>query len=239
MQENVRPLLGNLIERHEVRVRALMENPKIGHYFRALMLQHEKNNERPPSLFLEGESSIISVQQAEKERRMRDIARRGDNRAVMDLDEESYFNEDEEEGDSSSGQVKDIPLSATKTIYRRSDDDIEEEKTFAKDIDAKVLEKQGPHSKPIESHSSLEFLPQKRKKRDLEEDDKEDEDGMMGRLAKRKSISTVDDDDTAGGFIKEEEILEQDDEKARALAPSKRLSINLTPDSEKMVKKAA
>jgi hypothetical protein len=215
------------MERHEARVKVLMENPKIGHYFRALMLQWEKNNEPPPSLFLEGESSIISVQQAEKERRMRDMARRGDNRAVMDLDEESYFNEDEDEE-----PINDGSLTATKTTYRRSNDNGQE-----KDIKDTVTDIQQPQIASIDQDDlpTLEVLPQKRKKRELDDDEKDDEDGMMGRLAKRKSISHTEDvNDTGGGFIKEEETIEDDQ---ITKPPSKRMTINLTPNSEKMVKK--
>lgn len=215
------------MERHEARVKILMENPKIGHYFRALMLQWEKNNEPPPSLFLEGESSIISVQQAEKERRMRDMARRGDNRAVMDLDEESYFNEDEDEE-----PINDGSLTATKTTYRRSNDNGQEN-----DIKETAPDIQQPQMASIDQDDlpTLELLPQKRKKRELDEDEKDDEDGMMGRLAKRKSISHTEDvNDTGGGFIKEEETIEDD----QTIKPSsKRMTINLTPNSEKMVKK--
>jgi protein phosphatase-4 regulatory subunit 3 len=229
-KENIRALLSHLMERHEARVKALIESPKIGHYFKALELQWEKNNEPPPpSIFLEGESSVMSIHQAEKDRRNRDIARRGDNRAVMDLDEETYFNEDDGEGP----QSKEEPLAAVKLVYRRTDGgngkaDVNEEKALS----ANEIQQADPVDL---SETSLE-LPQKRKKRELEDGDTDDDDDMMGRLAKRKSISHGDgnDDDSAGGFIKEDDDKEQNKSSA-----AKKLTINLTPDSEKMVKKDA
>lgn len=226
-KENIRALLSHLMERHEARVKALTESTKIGHYFKALVLQWEKNNEPLPSIFLEGESSIMSIHQAEKQRRTRDIARRGDNRAVMDLDEETYFNEDDDEKAASTS--KEEPLSAVKLVYHQGDggQGVKGEMTPSD-------EEQHSHPSFL-NDTSLDF-PQKRKKRELDEGDKEDDDDIMGRLAKRASISHADgsndnDDDSAGGFIKEDE--EKDQNKSAA----KKLTINLTPDSEKMVKK--
>ena len=235
-QENMRVLIDHLMERHEARVQALTQNPRIGHYFQALILQWEKNRAPAQSTYSEAESSLASVQ-AEKERRDRDMVRRGENRATMDSDEESYFNEDDDEEAATDGVSNSETSSAGPSLglvsYTGDDDGDGEpsESSTSEEWNQASLEhdnmvtigKEDPGPPP-----SLD-LPPKRKKREADEEEEED---MMGRLAKRKVVSSDESaSSTPGGFLKDEA-----DHKARAGAGSKRVSISLTSDAEKMAR---
>lgn len=99
-KEPVKPLINHLFEKYESRVRALTQHATIGHYFQAMILQWEKSNaEQSIATNTTMEASTTTFDEAEKERKMRDLTRRGENRAIMDSDEEDYFNEDEDEED--------------------------------------------------------------------------------------------------------------------------------------------
>ncbi|PWN35791.1 DUF625-domain-containing protein, partial [Meira miltonrushii] len=96
-KEPVKPLINHLFEKYESRVRALTQHATIGHYFQAMILQWEKSNaEQSVATNTTMEASTTTFDEAEKERKMRDLTRRGENRAIMDSDEEDYFNEDED-----------------------------------------------------------------------------------------------------------------------------------------------
>ncbi|UZJ55095.1 hypothetical protein CBS101457_004415 [Exobasidium rhododendri] len=252
-KENMRALIAHLMERHEARVRALTEHSHIGHYFQALILQWEKNIEPLPSssALEEGESTLASVSDtAEKERRLRDIDRRGGNRATMDSDEENYFNgeedddDDEEEDDREHHSFLDPSLGSqalTKSstpgsglVSYLADEEGEEEGEEQQSIDTKDEDEDNFLSSKKESPS---LSLSKRKKREAEEDEDDD---MMGRLAKRKSHTNDAGEEAdlaqAGGFIKEDDD-QQSDTTSRPPAASKRFSINLSFDSKKTVKK--
>lgn len=99
-KEPVKPLINHLFEKYESRVRALTQHATIGHYFQAMIVQWEKSNaEQSVATNTTMEASLTTFDEAEKERKMRDLTRRGENRAIMDSDEEDYFNEDEDEED--------------------------------------------------------------------------------------------------------------------------------------------
>lgn len=104
-QENIRSVLGHLYDRFKKRLEVLAARPTCGSFFTALIEQAGRNKEAPTSQdagaaanAARGNASAMSVkEEAERKRRIRDLERRGQNRAVMDLDEENYFGEEEEE----------------------------------------------------------------------------------------------------------------------------------------------
>lgn len=114
-KEPVKPLINHLFEKYESRVRALTQHATIGHYFQAMILQWEKSNaEQSVPTNTTMEASLSNFDEAEKERKMRDLSRRGENRAIMDSDEEDYFNEEDEEEDAADAKVELPPLGAVR-----------------------------------------------------------------------------------------------------------------------------
>lgn len=217
------------MERHESRVKALTENENIGHYFKALIFQWEKNIDPPASSIHENENSMASINLAEKERRIRDIARRGNNRAMMDSDEENYFNEDEDDEASTSSTTGGpeqgggaASIAPTLGLVNYSVDD---------DGEGDLVESVAGQEAAAMPIQSLEPLI-KRKKRGADEDEDEDGDDMMGRLVKRKSSSHETDQETEGGFIKEDS-----DNKLKSNTAAKKFTISLSPGSENQFKK--
>lgn len=79
------------------RLRLLAQAPLVGASFQALLNQHERNMFPAPEIGDLSASDAAASLAAEKERRQRDLTRRGANRATMDSDEESYFNDDSDD----------------------------------------------------------------------------------------------------------------------------------------------
>lgn len=122
-KENIKPLINHLMERYEQRVQALTQHSTIGHYFQAMALQWEKSNEAAAAghaSALHDQTSTSSVEggsmaafAAEKERRMRDLAKRGEGRAaVFDADEEHYFQDDDDDAEAEQGSAGTAPAVA-------------------------------------------------------------------------------------------------------------------------------
>ncbi|MCO5570199.1 hypothetical protein L7F22_023917 [Adiantum nelumboides] len=110
-QENVRAVIGHLHDKFKVRLEALAARTTCGSFFSALLDQARRNKEAPVSQDSSAASAARSnaaamsmKDEAERKRRIRDLERRGQNRAMMDLDEEHYFGEedDEDEGEKAT-----------------------------------------------------------------------------------------------------------------------------------------
>ncbi|KAK0520198.1 Platinum sensitivity protein [Tilletia horrida] len=111
-RENMKPVIRHLLDNNAAQLQLLADHPIVGKTFTALALQSHNNSE---VIQVEGDNK---AEEAEEERRVRDLRRRAGNRAIMDAAEESYFNEDDDEEQSvpaGSSSVSGVP---TKTLRR-------------------------------------------------------------------------------------------------------------------------
>lgn len=221
-KDSVKPLIKHLMERHETRVRALTHHNTIGHYFQAMIMQWERRPEASGhGSQLEQDRSSTTFE-AEKERRTRDLARRGENRAAMDSDEENYFQE-EEETEAETDKNKAALSQSEKGLVPYSLD--ADDEPMDKETD-EIPASKSPETRDVENSLDEDELTLnalegnvKRKKREAEEED----DDMVGRLAKRKSLAS-----------EASEPVQVN--KAEQKGNSKRLSISLSSKSEKLAK---
>ncbi|MCO5598655.1 hypothetical protein L7F22_052752 [Adiantum nelumboides] len=194
-KEPVKPLINHLFEKYESRVRALTQHATIGHYFQAMILQWEKSNaEQSAVTNTTMEASLSTFDEAEKERKMRDLTRRGENRAIMDSDEEDYFNEDEdeedvtEEGDNKKGAKLDLPpynagrkragSGAAPYVATEADQDISEQKDASGE---------GIEDEIADDSMDTSFGTRSTKRKKREGEDEDEEDLKLGRVTKRQS----------------------------------------------------
>jgi protein phosphatase-4 regulatory subunit 3 len=242
-KEPIKPLVNHLLERHEKRVRQLTQHVAIGHYFQAMILQWETNGETSgagqSAMSNEDSSMDVKAAEAERERRTRDLARRGEDRE-MDEEEEAYFREEPE---TSVAATASRPQSM-RAIHTRpragsglvpyvpedeEDDDGGETATNSNDESLSNHEDQSDNSsntsfnaadQSLEIGSGKRSTPSKRKLREGEGTEDE-EDGSMGHLAKRKSVS-----------VDSEAIAAVDEVKSPTLVKKKTPSIRLSTSAK-------
>ncbi|CEH14661.1 Protein predicted to be involved in carbohydrate metabolism [Ceraceosorus bombacis] len=243
-RENVKPLIAQLVDSFGDRLRALATAPLVGGAFQALLDQHERNLFPAPEIGDMSASDAAASLAAEKERRQRDLARRGANRATMDSDEESYFNDDsDDENVASQGQQPVVPSHDTGGGFILEPPGAEVAKKLAiAEAPVSLAPKAEPTLKrrksPIQKMSEVkEEQPRQKRRRSGADavslsgpstgqfDDADEDEDIIGRLAKRQALKNKDkDEDEEGGFLRDKSATPVPSANAGTASPSATLS---------------